>query len=227
MGTRTSTPIKPTGNQKPDVKHSARRTPQQARGQQRVEAILSAAEAYFVEVGYEAATTNELAARAGVSIGSIYQFFPNKAAILHAITARYREYLAAELDKALVNSQSLSVGDLAGRMIDVAVKTKLERGPFVHMIMSDSGGELSEAGQSFRHSILQRIADLIGERAPQMPEAQRLLHATVSQSAFAAHLIAAKNEAEHGHIARSHEIIAQAKFMQTAYFEKVLAEWLR
>src|SRR5690242_3802866 len=68
-----------------------RAAPQRARGYQRVKVILDVAEVLFAEAGYEAATTNEIAARAGISIGSLYQYFPNKEAVLHALAARYRD----------------------------------------------------------------------------------------------------------------------------------------
>ncbi|MCA0456106.1 MAG: TetR/AcrR family transcriptional regulator [Chloroflexi bacterium] len=66
-----------------------RTQPKQKRGQQRVEAILNAASALFAEVGYEAATIVEIAARSDTSVGSLYQFFSNKEAILYAIVERY------------------------------------------------------------------------------------------------------------------------------------------
>src|SRR6185369_14096948 len=67
-----------------------RRAPQQARGQRRVSKILDAADQIFAETGYEEATTNAIAIRANTSIGSLYQFFPNKHAILNALANRYR-----------------------------------------------------------------------------------------------------------------------------------------
>jgi AcrR family transcriptional regulator len=73
------------------------RAPVQKRGQQRVETILDAAEAVIGEVGVEAATTNAIAERAGSSVGSLYHFFPNKDAILQALTERYLETSAAIL----------------------------------------------------------------------------------------------------------------------------------
>lgn len=78
-----------------------RKTPRQARGQQRVETIMSAAVELFAEVGYEAATTNEIARRAHTSIGSLYQFFPNKEAILTALIASFREGVQALFEEAL------------------------------------------------------------------------------------------------------------------------------
>lgn len=71
------------------VQGPLRRLPQQQRSRQRVERILDAAAAEFVAVGYEAATTNAIAARAGVPIGSLYQFFPNKRALLDAVAGRH------------------------------------------------------------------------------------------------------------------------------------------
>lgn len=68
-----------------------RRQPKQQRGKERVEKILDAAAAVFDEVGYAAATTHLIAAKAGTAIGSVYQFFPDKAAIFNAMELRHTE----------------------------------------------------------------------------------------------------------------------------------------
>jgi AcrR family transcriptional regulator len=68
-----------------------RRQPKQQRGKERVEKILDAAAAVFDEVGYAAATTHLIAAKAGTAIGSLYQFFPDKAAIFNAMELRHTE----------------------------------------------------------------------------------------------------------------------------------------
>jgi AcrR family transcriptional regulator len=62
-----------------------RRQPKQQRGKERVDKILAAAAVVFEEVGYSAATTHLIAAKAGTAIGSLYQFFPDKAAIFQAM----------------------------------------------------------------------------------------------------------------------------------------------
>lgn len=72
-----------------------RRQPKQKRSQQRVEKILRAAAEVFAEVGYEAATTHMIAARAETAIGSLYQFFPDKLALFHALEARHMERVTA------------------------------------------------------------------------------------------------------------------------------------
>jgi AcrR family transcriptional regulator len=66
-----------------------RRKPVQARSTATVEAIVEAAAQVFERHGYAAGTTNRIAERAGVSIGTLYQYFPDKDAILLALTERH------------------------------------------------------------------------------------------------------------------------------------------
>ena len=84
-----------------------RRLPQQARSRERVNMILDAAAQIFEEVGYEAASTELIAARAQTSIGSLYRFFPDKSIILFALAERFaeqmRELFAATFPAAAVH----------------------------------------------------------------------------------------------------------------------------
>lgn len=65
-----------------------RREPCQRRGQDRVVTLLAAAVSEFSVMGYEAATMSSIAERAKASIGSLYQFFPNKEAVARAVRTR-------------------------------------------------------------------------------------------------------------------------------------------
>ena len=67
----------------------ARKEAIQGRSKATVEAILRAAAHILVRTGYEATTTNRVAVEAGVSIGSLYQYFPNKEAIVSALIDRH------------------------------------------------------------------------------------------------------------------------------------------
>lgn len=58
-----------------------------------MESLLRAAEWVFADVGYEHATTNMIAARASVSPGTLYQFYPNKEALAEALALRYAQEL--------------------------------------------------------------------------------------------------------------------------------------
>ena len=68
-----------------------RRVPVQGRSVARVQRMLDACAELVDQVGYEALTTTMLAERAGVAIGSVYQFFPDKRAIVQALTQRNLE----------------------------------------------------------------------------------------------------------------------------------------
>jgi AcrR family transcriptional regulator len=66
-----------------------------------VEAVLQAAAEVFAELGYARATTNKIALRAGVSIGSLYQYFPNKDSLLAELLAQHHADVHRVLDRAL------------------------------------------------------------------------------------------------------------------------------
>jgi AcrR family transcriptional regulator len=69
---------------------ATRKRPKQERSEALVDAIVAAAAEEFVTKGYEQATTNRIAAAAGVSVGSLYQYFPSKQAIAVELMRRYR-----------------------------------------------------------------------------------------------------------------------------------------
>lgn len=66
-----------------------RKRPKQERSQATVEAILTATTHILTEDGYNQLTTNRVAERAGVSIGSLYQYFPNKEALIFALAEHH------------------------------------------------------------------------------------------------------------------------------------------
>lgn len=73
------------------------RAPRQKRSQETAEAIVEAAARVFAEMGLERATTNRIAEVAGVSVGSLYQYYPDKHALLIAIFVRESARLEAAL----------------------------------------------------------------------------------------------------------------------------------
>jgi AcrR family transcriptional regulator len=71
------------------AKNQPRKLPTQPRAQETVEAILAATKRVLVRYGYEKTTTNKIAEVAGVSIGSLYQYFPSKESIVTALIDRH------------------------------------------------------------------------------------------------------------------------------------------
>jgi AcrR family transcriptional regulator len=72
-----------------------RKSPRQARARATLDAILTAAAQVLEEVGYERANVNRIAERAGVSIGSLYQYFPTKEALVAAVIQRHSSEMIA------------------------------------------------------------------------------------------------------------------------------------
>jgi AcrR family transcriptional regulator len=70
-------------------KNEPRKLPTQARAKATVEAILQAAARVLIEEGFARASTNRIAELAGVSIGSLYQYFPSKEALVSALLERH------------------------------------------------------------------------------------------------------------------------------------------
>jgi AcrR family transcriptional regulator len=83
-----------------------RKSPRQERSRRTVERILDASARIFHEQGYAAATTNDIADEADVSVGSLYQYFPNKDALLVALTTRHIEDTTAGLAEMLSRMDS-------------------------------------------------------------------------------------------------------------------------
>lgn len=81
---------------------SMKKRPTQGRSQATVEAVLTATAQLLAEGGYAGLTTNHIAERAGVSIGSIYQYFPGKEAIVAQVTERTVDAILADFGQGLL-----------------------------------------------------------------------------------------------------------------------------
>jgi AcrR family transcriptional regulator len=85
----------------PDAAALTRRQPTQARAKERVERILASATELIAETGSDTVRMTEVAARAGIPIGSLYQYFPDKAAILRMLALRFMERVREGLAEGL------------------------------------------------------------------------------------------------------------------------------
>jgi len=88
-----------------------RRAPVQVRSQQTVQRVLDAASALLQRISLEEVTTTRIADEAGLSVGALYRFFPDKQSIIDAIAVRHVENFKSEVELRLVK---LVVRDVAG-----------------------------------------------------------------------------------------------------------------
>ena len=98
-----------------------RRRPVQERSAARVQRMLDAAAALLDEVGYDATTTSLIASRAGVSVGSLYQFFPDRRAVLQALALRSFERFADVLSARIEEEPPASWQQAVDLVVDVYV----------------------------------------------------------------------------------------------------------
>ncbi|GAA3860503.1 TetR family transcriptional regulator [Saccharothrix violaceirubra] len=142
-----------------------RRQPVQQRSAKRVERMLEACASLVEEVGYDGVTTTLIAERAGVAVGSLYQFFPDKRAVVQALTMRNLERFMQTVDGKFGTSQLEHWWDAVDSIFDVYVTmhrdvpafSKLHFGDVVDMRLLDDRKDNNAV-------ISDRIAEMIAER---------------------------------------------------------------
>jgi AcrR family transcriptional regulator len=99
-------------------KNALRRRPVQQRAQVTVDAMLDAAVKLLKREGALSITTNRIAETAGVSIGSVYQYFPNKQAIFIALHERHIGQVDRVIQRRMIESEDATLEELIASLID-------------------------------------------------------------------------------------------------------------
>jgi AcrR family transcriptional regulator len=166
------------------------REPRRARGRQRVAALLEAAAEVFAERGFESATMTEIAARAGASIGSLYQFFPTKELLAEALMARDAEALFETLAAYRDSAAGWSTDALADRLVRTLIEFRAGHpafGPLID-VPGAPGGKPAAVGLAVRAHLLAILRAKAPDLAPEVlaPVAlavQQVMKAAVSLNA--------------------------------------------
>jgi AcrR family transcriptional regulator len=136
-----------------------RKTASQKRSRATVDALVEATARILIKEGYDRASTNRIAEAAGVSIGSLYQYFPSKEALVAAVAERHAQELSHVAQDAFLRA--------ASRPIEIAVRELVAAGidahrvdPKLHRVLDeevprvarfeDSGAVIRNAGSLFR-----------------------------------------------------------------------------
>jgi AcrR family transcriptional regulator len=114
---------------------SRRRKPQQRRARETVEAILDAVVRILKREGFQAVTTNHIAEVAGVSIGSLYQYFPDKNAIFVALHGRHIDEIDRIIQSTLIEHASSSLEELLCAMVDAMIRAHVSD-PELHELLA-------------------------------------------------------------------------------------------
>ena len=120
-----------------------RKTPVQQRSNASVQAIREAAVQVLLSTGKEGLTTRKVADRAGVSVGTLYQYFPNKSALLQAVLRNHLEGVAQAIRIACERNKGLTLDEMAIALVQEFMKAKLrhvEASRALYMVSDDVGG---------------------------------------------------------------------------------------
>lgn len=199
-----------------------RHTPRQARSQQRVDLILNTAAELFAKVGYETVTTNAIAARAEISIGSLYRYFPDKDAILRALVERYNAQMRSLYDKVFTEDiVYLPLPVVLDRMIDPIIACHLECPAFKHILLgSDISADIADAAAKMEEETTERIKLFLQISAPELDEERAALLAMISKAMVKSLLSMLTPETDAEFRA---QVSAEVKRMLLAYLEPVFS----
>lgn len=145
-----------------------RRIPRQERSRQRYDAVLDTAARLFSEKGFEATTTNDIAERAGMAVGSLYQYFENKEAIAEALASRYLRALREATDRFIqVDVAGMSTDAAVGALLDPLVEFHVENPAFSPLWLgADYSKSLRKAMATMEDNMLERIEWMIKSHMP-------------------------------------------------------------
>lgn len=104
------------------VRTNPRKNASQERSRLTVDALLEATARILVREGFDKASTNRIAEVAGVSVGSLYQYFPSKEALVAALIDRHNRQVMQAIQGELADALKLSMEEAVRRLVSIAVK---------------------------------------------------------------------------------------------------------
>jgi AcrR family transcriptional regulator len=164
MASQSAPPLKP------------RKKPVQDRSTVTVHAIYEATIQVLLSMGFKALTTTKVADRAGVSVGTLYQYFPNKHALLSAVNERYLDAICASVEAACVSHQGQPLRPLVQAVCDAFIDAKMRRAD-VSLALHLPGAEVHKADllkgamQRLQQAVAQALSSASDVRFDDVPAA--------------------------------------------------------
>lgn len=147
----------------PKPSTTPRKQPKQERSQATVEAILSATTHILTENGYDQLTTNRVAERAGVSIGSLYQYFPNKKALIFALAEHHANAMVQLAQHHLEELSDRTIPEVLRQIVKAALAAHAVN-PKLHRVLHE---------QISHSEVIQRLDEAKTERLLRLFLSQR------------------------------------------------------
>lgn len=195
------------------------RIPKQARSRERFNRILDAAAELFAEIGYESATTDQIAARADTSVGGLYRFFPDKLAVFHALVDRYLNQLR-ELFATLHTEEAtqLPIDAYISQVVDAFDRFATANPGFQTVFVQSRliSTETLAMDTAFNQEIAQQLSAFFAVRNPALDRSHRELLATVSVEVASALEILSLTRDRHF----QHQVLNETKKLLIAYLQQ-------
>lgn len=202
-------------DEKADVRTPRRR---QARGQRRIAEILDAASRVLTANGYDKTTTNAIAAEAGISPGSLYQYFRNKEEIAAALAARYAESLrTAYADAFHSGTANVTSAEAIDQVVDPILAFNVANPAFKVLLSRPDMPALADAVRPLHDALLGHVTGVVASRLPGREPASLTLSAQLMIQAFQAAaptIVAAEPEQRPAYV-------AEVKRMLSAYLTEL------
>ncbi len=152
-----------------------RRIPQQKRGERRVSGFLCAAASVIAEMGFERATMTAIAERAHSSVGSLYQFFPNKLSLAEELRNQYVKNLEQSWIELGRMAAAMSAEDLTCQLVELQIEM-MKNHPVLLTLL-----DVPPISHARRELVRTRIAEVLISHQPHMSRATALRIASVVQ----------------------------------------------
>jgi AcrR family transcriptional regulator len=186
-----------------------RKAPSQARSKVLVESLLQATARILMREGWDALTTNRVAREAGVSIGSLYQYFPNKDALVRRLVEHWADSLADRLVALGPELRDQPVSTCVSRVVQAALEATRDDAALNRAVLL----QLPRIGAlEFFERLNRRVSDVMAEWI-----AYRRDDLDVEDPSLTAHVIVSALDA-----LTDHALLLRPELLQSARFARVL-----
>lgn len=198
-----------------------RKVPTQDRSRRRLESIIDAAAELFAEHGFDATTIEAIAAAADTSVGSVYQFFPNKLAVFRGVADRIHERVRTAYIALLgPDPASRDMRELIASVVD-GLWAIQRSDPAFRAVWTNTQlyGEFEEDDMALEQELVAATERIMGAYAPGLePERLRTASRLMVQTASAGLFLTIRDGDEE----QSRRVVAELKVMLQAYAEALV-----
>lgn len=144
----------------PETRLNPRKTPRQSRSQATCAAIVEAAARILETQGSQGLTTNHVAQLAGVSVGSLYQYFPGKEAIMVELIRRMRQDMLADFEAAALETRGRGLEFAVDRLVSASLLHHMRRPALAQVLEREEPGLQLDAEI---HALKARMREIVVE----------------------------------------------------------------